>query len=109
MTGDTFTPGQALEMGLINAIVPHDKLMAAARDLARRIMRHSPDAARSIITAVTRGLNMTIGEGLRTESEQFARLVPTRSLAENLNTWIERKAIYAPGAVHAYVLGFTLG
>ena len=93
LTGDTFTPGQALEMGLINAIVPHDKLMAAARDLARRIMRHSPDAARSIITAVTRGLNMTIGEGLRTESEQFARLVPTRSLAEKLNTWIERKAI----------------
>jgi enoyl-CoA hydratase len=92
LTGDPFSPQRALEIGLINRIVPHDDLLAAARDLAARITRHSVLAAGAIITAVTRGLNMSIGEGLEVESEQFARMVPTRDLSEGLAAWIGRRA-----------------
>jgi enoyl-CoA hydratase/carnithine racemase len=91
LTGDPFSPARALEIGLINAIVPHKELLPAARELAGRITRHSPLAIRSIITAVTRGLNMPIGEGLLVESEQFAGLVPTHDLREGLMAWIERR------------------
>jgi enoyl-CoA hydratase/carnithine racemase len=91
LTGDPFRPEKALEMGLVNQVVTHDALMPAARDLARRIMRHSPLAVASIVTAVCRGLNMTIGEGLQMESEQFARVAPTRDLREGLDAWIERR------------------
>jgi enoyl-CoA hydratase/carnithine racemase len=91
LTGETFSPGRALEMGLVNQVVAHGDLLPAARDLARRIMRHSPLATASIITAVCRGLNMTIGEGLQVESEQFARVVPTRDIREGLDAWIERR------------------
>jgi enoyl-CoA hydratase/carnithine racemase len=72
--------------------VPHDELLNEARALACRIMRHSPLAAGSVITAVTRGLNMAIAEGLQMESEQFARMVPTQDLKEGLAAWIERRA-----------------
>ncbi|ATU92668.1 crotonase/enoyl-CoA hydratase family protein [Phyllobacterium zundukense] len=92
LTGDTFSPERAYELGLINRIVPHDDLLPAAFDMAGRIVRHSSVAAASIITAVTRGLNMTIGEGLAVESEQFARVVPTHDLREGLDAWIERRA-----------------
>ena len=78
-------------MGLVNEVVAPEALMPAARALAERIMRHSPLAAASIIEAVTRGLNMTIGEGLQAESEQFARMAPTRDLREGLDAWIERR------------------
>jgi enoyl-CoA hydratase/carnithine racemase len=91
LTGDPFSPARALEIGLVNRVVPHDELLPAARDLACRIMRHSPLAATSIITAVTRGLNMSIGEGLQAESEQFAAMVPTGDLAEGLAAWKERR------------------
>jgi enoyl-CoA hydratase len=91
LTGDPFPPARALEVGLINMIVPHDQLLRAARDLAGRIIRHSPLAIGAIITAVTRGLNMTIGEGLQVESEQFARMAPTHDLAEGLAAWIEQR------------------
>lgn len=91
LTGNTFPPEKALEIGLVNQVVSHGALMPAARDLARRIMRHSPLAIASIIAAVTRGLNMTIGEGLQVESEQFARIVPTRDLREGLDAFIERR------------------
>lgn len=91
LTGDPFSPARALEIGLVNKVVPHGELLPAARDMACRIMRHSPLAAASVITAVTRGLNMSIGEGLQVESEQFAAVVPTGDLAEGLTAWKERR------------------
>ena len=91
LTGDPFSPERALEIGLVNAVVSHATLLPAARELAGRIVRHSPRAVGSIITAVTRGLNMAIAEGLQIESEQFAALVPTSDLSEGINAWIERR------------------
>jgi len=91
LTGDPFSPARAQQIGLVNMIVPHDELLPAARELARRILRHSPRAVASIITAVTRGLNASIGEGLAIESEQFAALVPSPDLAEGLAAWIGQR------------------
>ena len=91
LTGEPFSPARAQEIGLVNAVVPHADLMPAARHLARRIIRHSPCAIGSVITAVTRGLNMAIAEGLQIESEQFAALVASHDLAEGLTAWIERR------------------
>lgn len=91
LTGETFLPLRALELGLVNRVVPHDELIPAACDLARRILCHSPLAIAGIIAALTRGLNMTIAEGLQMESEQFARMVPTKDLREGLDAWTERR------------------
>jgi enoyl-CoA hydratase len=78
-------------MGLVNRVVAHDQLLAAAFELADRILRHSPLAASRIITAVVRGLNASIAEGLAIESEQFARMVPTHDTKEALDAWMERR------------------
>lgn len=91
LTGDRFEPARALDLGLVNAVVPHDCLLPAARTLALRIMRHSPVAAASILRAVTRGINLTIGEGLQVEGEQFARVVPTHDFREALSAWMDRR------------------
>jgi enoyl-CoA hydratase len=91
LTGDTFSPQRACELGLVNLVVPPDELMPSAFDLAGRILRHSPLTASRIIAAVTRGLNTSIAEGLAIESEQFARMVPTHDLREALDAWIERR------------------
>ncbi len=91
LTGEDFSPDRAQDMGLVNHVVAHEELMPVARDLARRIMGHSPLAVRSIITAVTRGLNMSISEGLLVESEQFAQMVPTDDLSDALAAWKGRR------------------
>jgi enoyl-CoA hydratase/carnithine racemase len=75
----------------VNRIVAHDDLLPSALDLAGRILRHSPLTASRILTAVTRGLNATIAEGLEIESEQFARMVPTYDMREALDAWIARR------------------
>lgn len=91
LTGNTFTPARALELGLVNTVVPHHELMPAAFDLANRILQHSSLAAARIITAVTRGLNASITEGLEIEREQFARMCATSDVLEGLHAWIERR------------------
>ncbi len=91
LTGDPFTPQRALEIGLVNAVVKHDGLLNAATDMAARIIRHSPVAAAGIITAVTRGLNVSIAEGLQIEAEQFARVAASQDTREALDAWIERR------------------
>jgi enoyl-CoA hydratase len=91
LTGDAFSPTHALEIGLVNKVVPHDALLPAARELATGIIRRSPLAIGAVITAVSRGLNMGIAEGLQVESEQFAALVPSHDLVEGLDAWIARR------------------
>ena len=92
LTGDPFSPQRALDIGLVNRVVPHEMLLPAARELVGRILRHSPLAIGGIITAVTRGLNMAIAEGLQVENEQFAALVSAADLGEGINAWIERRS-----------------
>lgn len=91
LTGDTFSPQRAYEMGLVNKVVSHEDLLPAAFDLAERIIRHSPLAAARVITAVTRGINTTIDEGLLIEREQFARMAATNDVHEGLDAWIARR------------------
>jgi len=91
LTGTPFGPARALEIGIVNRVVPHAELMPVAHALAERILAHSPLAVASVLTAVARGLNLSIAEGLAAEREQFARLVPTADLREGLDAWIERR------------------
>ncbi|MCV3273389.1 crotonase/enoyl-CoA hydratase family protein [Roseobacter sinensis] len=98
LTGDPFSPDRAYEMGLVNKVVAPDDVLPAAFELAERILRHSPLAAARIITAVTRGLNTTIDEGLRIEREQFARMAATQDAREGLDAWIARRAPRYVGA-----------
>lgn len=91
LTGDSFGPERAEQMGVVNMVVNHDQLMPKAFELAERITRHSPLAAARIITAVTRGLNTTIGEGLQIEGEQFGRMAATNDIREGLDAWIARR------------------
>ncbi|WP_417769748.1 crotonase/enoyl-CoA hydratase family protein [Stappia sp.] len=96
LTGDTFGPERAYEMGLVNKVVPGEILLASAFEMAERILRHSPLAAARIITAVTRGLNATIEEGLLIEREQFARMCASDDVIEGLDAWIARRTpVYA--------------
>ena len=75
----------------------HEDLLPSALELAGRILRHSPLTASRILTAVTRGLNATIAEGLEIESEQFARMVPTFDMREAVDAWVARRPPHYEG------------
>lgn len=117
LTGESFLAPRALELGLINAVVAHDHLLASARSLLDRILVHSPLAIATILTAATRGINLPIAEGLLVETEQFARMAPTADLREGLDAWLARRparyggdwfATALPADSHAAAPGFPL-
>ena len=92
LTGDSFSPQRACEIGLVNRVVPHEQLLETTFALADRIARHSPLAVARIVTAATRGLNVSISEGLAIEREQFARMAVTQDTREALDAWLAARA-----------------
>ncbi|MDZ7840977.1 MAG: crotonase/enoyl-CoA hydratase family protein [Gammaproteobacteria bacterium] len=91
LTGQTFNAQRAVELGLANRVVPDESLLHEAHHLATRITSQSPRAVRSILTAVTRGIDLPIGDGLLVEREQFARMVGTQDLHDGLKNWQNRR------------------
>lgn len=92
LTGESFDARRAVELGLVNHVVPDNELLARAHQLALRIIRHSPLAVKSILNAVCRGIDLPIGEGLLVEREQFAHMVGTRDLEQGLEAWRNRRS-----------------
>jgi hypothetical protein len=64
------------------------------------VLTHYWGRIASIITAITRGPNMTIDEGFA--GAKLARVVPTMDLREGLDAWIERRPPNFKGEVSAH-------
>ncbi|MBW8638398.1 crotonase/enoyl-CoA hydratase family protein [Hoeflea sp. WL0058] len=92
LTGEPFSPEQALAIGLINRIVPDHNLIDAAIELALAIIAHEPLTISSILRAVAGGLETTTVEGLLIEKDQFAVLARSENTAEKLDAWLERRS-----------------
>jgi enoyl-CoA hydratase/carnithine racemase len=89
--GEPITASEACALGLVNDVVPHERLLDAAFALAHKIAAKSPLAVAACLASVTRGINVPIDEGLAIEANYFARMVPTRDIEEGLSAWLERR------------------
>jgi enoyl-CoA hydratase/carnithine racemase len=97
LTGDPIDAARAADLGIVNDVVPHERLLAAATELASRITRHAPSAVAACLAAVTRGINLPIDEGLAVEASWFAVTVPTEGVAEGLHRFLARHPASADG------------
>src|SRR5579875_3865414 len=69
LTAEAFPASRALELGLLNEIVPEDELMDRARRWAARITANAPLAVQATKESVLRGMAVDLKEALRIESE----------------------------------------
>jgi enoyl-CoA hydratase/carnithine racemase len=83
---------EAARIGLVNQVVAHDSLIEAALALANRIAAMSPRAVAACLASVTRGLNLTIDEGLAVEAGQFARMAESADVREGIAAFIAKRA-----------------
>jgi enoyl-CoA hydratase/carnithine racemase len=74
LSGRWLTAPEALKMKLVNRILPRAALYPEALKMAEKIKSHSPTAVRAVKQAVTRGLDMTLPEGLELEKRLGRRL-----------------------------------
>lgn len=69
LTTEAVPAMRALQLGLVNRVVPRAQLLAEALATARKIAAFSPAAIRRAREAVLRGLEMPLVEGLRLEQD----------------------------------------
>jgi enoyl-CoA hydratase len=74
ITGRWVKAEEALKMKLVNKIVTRDELMPVAEKIADRIKSFNPIAVSCIKQAVTRGMDMTLSQGLELEAALAGRL-----------------------------------
>lgn len=91
LTGEPISADDAEQFGLVNDVVPHDRLLDEAFRLAETIAGKSAPAVAACLGSVTRGINVSIDEGLAIEAGYFAQMVPTPELAEGISAWLERR------------------
>jgi enoyl-CoA hydratase/carnithine racemase len=68
LTGRHVTANEALGWGLVNRVIPADKLMDTVRDVARTIASNAPLAVRATKEAALRGLDVPFEDGMRIEA-----------------------------------------
>jgi enoyl-CoA hydratase/carnithine racemase len=91
LTGEPISALQARDFGLVNDVVPHERLLDEAFLLAGKIATKSPLAVVACLGSVTRGINVPIDEGLAIEANYFAQMVPTRDIEEGISAWLEKR------------------
>ena len=91
LTGDVLTPEEALKMGIVNRVVPHEILMKETMKLAEKIAGRPPIAVRMMKRAVYQGLTSTLKSHLDYISSQMSLLSETEDHMEAVSSFIEKR------------------
>ena len=91
LTGEIIGAAEALRIGLVDEVVPADKLISRGRELARTIAAMAPLAVAGCMEAVERGSDLGLEAALKVEAEIFGRLCGTADKAEGTAAFLEKR------------------
>jgi 2-(1,2-epoxy-1,2-dihydrophenyl)acetyl-CoA isomerase len=91
-TGEVIKPAEALGIGLVSKVVPHEDLMPAALDLARRIAANPAHALRLTKRLLREGQHMRLDSLLQMSAAFQALAHETEDHREALDGWLEKRA-----------------
>lgn len=92
LTGEMIGAAEALRIGLVDEVVPAERLMARAKELADVIVVMAPLAVAGCLEAVERGIGLPIEEAMKVEAEIFGRLCGTTDKAEGTAAFLEKRS-----------------
>ena len=91
LTGDMIDAQEAHRIGLVNKVVPHDKLMEESLALAKKIASKPPLAVRMMKRAVQEASTGTLRSHLDYISSQLALLSQTEDHMEAARAFLEKR------------------
>jgi enoyl-CoA hydratase len=91
LTGRQVTAAEALQIGLVNRVVPAAQLMTDVRTLAADLAMRAPIAARYIIEAVNHGLEVSSDRGEFLEATLFGLVASTDDMREGTKAFLEKR------------------
>lgn len=95
LTGERIDAQEAYRLGLITEVVPNDRLLERAEELANKICDNAPLAVRAVKMAVNEGLEMSLEKGMALENLTWGMLRDTKDRIEGRVAFAEkRKPVY---------------
>ena len=91
LTGDAIDSQKALKLGLVNMVVPPDKLAEEAQKMAKKLAAKAPLAVKAIIEAVDKGLSLPLKEGEKIEAEAFVKVFASEDAREGIKAFLEKR------------------
>ena len=91
MLGDQIDAQEAERLGLVNAVVPVERLLDEAKKLAARLMERPPFGLRLAKMVMNMGADRDLQSALALEREAFAMLFATEDQKEGLRAFAEKR------------------
>lgn len=97
LTGDWITAKEAEALGLVNKVVPADKLEEATMEMAEKLAQRSPMASKAIKLLVNRGMQVDLYTGLMLEKGASAAHASSEDIREGFKAFLEKRKPDFPG------------
>ena len=91
LMGKRIDAQEAFNLNLVSKVVPPKDLMTTAKEWANQICECAPLAVRAAKEAMFRGLDMTLAEGLKLESELGRKVTSSKDFAEGRKAFMEKR------------------
>ncbi|MFC2018042.1 enoyl-CoA hydratase/isomerase family protein [Chloroflexota bacterium] len=91
LTGVWIDAEEALEMGLVNRIVPRKELLSIVEGLAEKIMSRSAIAAKYTKEAIKRGGDMSLEDGMEMEKRLAEIVLSGEDALEGIRAFLENR------------------
>src|SRR5882724_7773295 len=91
LTADAVPASLAYEMGIVNRVVPHAKLMETAVQFAETICKNGPLAVRAVKECVLKNLRLPVKEAFELELDYSAKVFMTEDAQERLAAFREKR------------------
>ena len=83
---------EAMEIGLVEKIVPNGKALEEAREIAGEILKKGPVAIKMAKKAINLGISLPLIEGLQAEADCFSYLFGTEDKDEGAKAFFEKRS-----------------
>jgi enoyl-CoA hydratase/carnithine racemase len=91
LSGRQVKADEALQIGLVNRVVPAAELMTEAKKLAAELAAKAPIAMRYIIEAANKGLEVSFDKGQFLEATLFGLVASTEDMREGTKAFLDKR------------------
>jgi enoyl-CoA hydratase len=91
LTGQMIEAQEAWRIGLVNRVVPAERLLPESEQLLRTILENGPLAIRACLEAVDAGLGMSLEDALVFEANYFGLLSSTADMREGTRAFLDKR------------------
>lgn len=89
LTGGEIKADEAHEIGLVNEVVPRNRVMERSKELARKIASKSKISIQTSKDLINASIETSLETGLERERKEFGRLFDTKDQKEGMQAFLE--------------------